>query len=163
MRLLKIVNKIILKICKVFWSLSLPAIIVFFCVYFSSEDNSGDIANLLDEDFNASWTNQVQESSSEINSSSELAGLSWPTNTDLLTGEFMPSKLLQEGLNFLEHDLSSQTDNKDKSKSPVSKQNEKQTSKDSNSTSQVSWLSLFAELDPLANQTVSQSTAADRA
>lgn len=144
---------------RLFW-LSLPDF-NNFCTCFSSEDDSGHIANLLDEDFNPSWT--VQESSSEINSGSDLAGLSWPTNTDLLTGEFMPSKLLQEGLNFLELDLSTQTDNNDKSKNPISKHNEKQTTKDSNSVSQVSWLSLFAELDPLANQTVSQSTAGDRA
>lgn len=134
------------------------------CFFFSSEDNAADTGNLLDEDFNPSWTNQAQESSvTDLNASSELVGLSWPTNTDLLTGEFMPSKLLQEGLNFLELDLPSQADNKNKMKSPTTKLNEKQTNKDSSSTSQVSWLSLFAELDPLANQNVLQSTNGDRA
>lgn len=112
-----------------------------------------NVTNLLDDDFSASWTDQTQESS--VNS--ELAGLSWPANTDLLTGEFMPSKLLQEGLNFLELDLP-QTDNKNEVKSL--KINEKSTSKDSNSASQVSWLSLFAELDPLANQNILQSSTA---
>lgn len=128
---------------------------------FSDDDNSTNIGNLLNEEFNSSWTNEAQESSTETNS--ELVGLTWPTNTDLLTGEFMPSKLLQEGLNFLELDLSSQTDNKEKTNSSITKQNETKLNKESNNTSQVSWLTLFAELDPLANQNISQNTTADRA
>lgn len=79
----------------------------------------------------------------------------------------MPSKLLQEGdLNFLELDLSTKTDSKScaSQKNPVTKNCEGQINKGPSNTSQVSWLSLFAELDPLANQNDGTlSTAVDRA
>lgn len=135
-----------------------------FLHYFSSKNNPTDITNLLDEDFNPNWINQAPESATiNLSAESDLTGLSWPTNTDLLTGEFMPSKLLQESLNFLELDISTQTDNTDEIKNLKTKISEKNCKKDSSNTSQVSWLSLFAELDPLANQNISHNTAGDRA
>lgn len=139
-------------------------------ICFSAENDSTDVSNLLGEDFSASWTSEaLPTSTSDSNASSELVGLSWPTNSDSLAGEFMPSKLLQEGdLNFLELNLSTHTDNKnfakEKLKDTVGKANEEHVNRGSSSMSQVSWLSLFAELDPLANQNDGTlSTAVDRA
>ncbi|GJQ71141.1 hypothetical protein Trydic_g1043 [Trypoxylus dichotomus] len=85
-----------------------------------------ETTSLLGEDYSmSSPTHKTSDSSNGA-----LLDLTWPTATaDFLSGEFMPSKLLQE-------------DDSAKSKSKG----------DGNKATQMSWLSLFAELDPLANQ-----------
>lgn len=66
----------------------------------------------------------------------------------------MPSKLLQESLfNFVEPSINKQSQSEKEDKNKPSKE-----SKD-----KVSWLSLFAELDPLANPPSEGDAAGDRA
>lgn len=115
-------------------------------------DPEEDVSNLLGEEF---YTPPKQESPIEEpkSASSELLGLQWPSNSDLLGGGFMPSRFIQEGkLNF-SADLtptpakvnSKTVEQKDTKEAPIKKKAE-------TTNSQMSWLSLFAELDPLANQ-----------
>lgn len=117
-----------------------------------------------------SWTGEAQQSPvTDSNPSSELAGLAWPASTDLLAGEFMPSRLLQEAnLNFLDLDVPRKAASKDNASErdgdDASKKSEGREKKESKSASQVSWLSLFAELDPLESQNEGGlSAAVDRA
>lgn len=77
-------------------------------------------------------------------------------DTDLLR-DFMPSHLLQEG-NFIFDTSEILNDNAETTKD-VKKVTKNSSEK---SESQVSWLSLFKELDPLANQDA-LSSSGDRA
>ncbi|XP_018318723.1 islet cell autoantigen 1 [Agrilus planipennis] len=92
-------------------------------------------------------TNAIEGSKqSDSTLSSELLSLNWPSENDLL-GDFMPSKFLQEGtFNF---DTLSQ-----KSEEPTPSAIKDDTKKSNDLKSQMSWLSLFKELDPLANQDI---------
>lgn len=94
-----------------------------------------------------------------------LLDLSWPSGNTaqsnlssdfLLGGDFMPSSFLQDLSS-----LSSLTDVKDQTDSVAASGTGKD--KKDKTSSQMSWLSLFAELDPLANQEESSSNLTDRA
>lgn len=135
-----------------------------------SQNNSSGVTNLLGEGFNVDWTEEAPKSiENGSNPSSELLDLSWPMNTNLLAEDFMPSKLLQEGgLNFANLNLATSVDNKNSTEKIVKdksdEKHENQSNKGTSNNSQVSWLSLFAELDPLANQGEAVlSATADRA
>lgn len=102
--------------------------------------------NLLGEDFSPA----VQEEPSENASlSSELLGLSWPaTVSDFIGGEFMPSKLLHDNdLNIAEL-----TAPREMKQEAAKESKEVASKKETKSNVNMSWLSLFAELDPLSNQ-----------
>lgn len=115
-----------------------------------------ETTTLLGEDYSmSSPVHQLKESSNNT-----LLDLTWPTSSsDFLSGDFMPSKLLQEGnmsfdpSNFALDMKSNAQDESSKSKSKG----------DNNKGAQMSWLSLFAELDPLANQDNVTSGTGDRA
>lgn len=120
---------------------------------------------LLGETFYNSPESNVEQSK-DLATSDDLAllDLSWQSGNTaqanpsdfLLGGDFMPSSFLQ--------DLSSLTNltgAKDQADSVAASANKDK--KDITTSSQMSWLSLFAELDPLANQEDSPSNLADRA
>lgn len=140
---------------------------------FSENDDDDDesttnVSNLLGEDFSVSSppaAAEGQSSPSKIDDSkpsSALLDLAWPSsNSDFLGGDFMPSKLMQNDDTFSFHEndddkSNKQIDNNSKSNINVSKQSE------TNKT-QMSWLSLFAELDPLANPDQMENNLVDRA
>ncbi|KAG5874975.1 hypothetical protein JTB14_026376 [Gonioctena quinquepunctata] len=115
-----------------------------------------EVPNLLDGDYSAPPLPQAMSSETDLSKpSSALLDLNWSHNSDFLGGDFMPSKLIQEGsFSFKEASPSKEVSSQekfDKSAAPMS--NEKQ----------VSWLSLFAELDPLAGTANENTSAGDRA
>lgn len=113
---------------------------------FFRESDTSSSTNLLGEDFSRSTQEDLPENASL---SSELLGLSWPaTVSEFMGGEFMPSKLLHDGdLNIVELTAPRET------KSETAKESKEAPSKKEMKTNaSVSWLSLFAELDPLSNQ-----------
>ncbi|KAF5284061.1 hypothetical protein FQR65_LT13607 [Abscondita terminalis] len=115
------------------------------------EKNSTDpteVNDLLGEDFSSVPTSDpfkpvpaVEENVSNLT----LLEMNIPSKEDLL-GDFMPSRLIQEGMfNFNVSDKLDATSKDDKNIPSKIRGNEK-------TEAQVSWLSLFKELDPLANQ-----------
>nr|XP_023018872.1 islet cell autoantigen 1 [Leptinotarsa decemlineata] len=118
---------------------------------------SPEIPNLLDGDYSTPPTEQPTSTETDIaKPSSALLDLNWSTNSDFLGGDFMPSRLIQEG------SFSFPTVSPTKEES----NQEKVDNSASNSAShdkQVSWLSLFAELDPLSGAANENATAGDRA
>ncbi|XP_022910018.1 islet cell autoantigen 1 [Onthophagus taurus] len=110
----------------------------------SPKEDSSETTNLLGEDFSTPTNNETPKT--PLNGT--LLDLSWPSTSDFLGGDFMPSKLLQEGMNFNLDELDKMTE----SKKPTTDQK-----------AQMSWLSLFAELDPLANQESNTPGSGDRA
>lgn len=126
-------------------------------MYFFRDANSLIETNsLLGEDY--SMSSSAQEPIDSTNQT--LLDLTWPTNTsDFLSGDFMPSKLIQDGaINFDigGFPLDGKTNPGEEPSKPKSKG-------DTNKTTQMSWLSLFAELDPLANQDNVMDGMGDRA
>lgn len=110
-----------------------------------------ETSNLLGEDFTSAIPIQNETAGEEEKELSNVAllELNLSTNTDLLK-DFMPSRLIHEGnFNFDRPDADSPSNleatNNTKGVTKKSKTNEK-------TEAQVSWLSLFKELDPLANQ-----------
>lgn len=99
------------------------------------------VATLLDGDFTVP-SEPTQKAAVDISKpSSALLDLNWSTNSDFLSGDFMPSKLIQDNLFNMVEETTNETNDEKNSQKPV------KAPKDN----QVSWLSLFAELDPLAN------------
>lgn len=85
----------------------------------------------------------------------DLNWTSAETSSDFLGGDFMPSKLLQEGsFNFVDEAANKESQHN---------KNEQKVDSSKESKDKVSWLSLFAELDPLANPLIEGSGAGDRA
>lgn len=111
--------------------------------------------NLLGEDFTSSpENNSIAENTSP---SSALLDLQWPTNSDFFNSNFMPSNFILEGnINFKESDVT-----QEEHTSSIDKKENEIPNKDKNNA-HMSWLSLFAELDPLANQDITNSDG-DRA
>lgn len=111
-----------------------------------------ETADLLGENFSLPETAQENVKPEDDKPSSALLDLNWSSNSEFLGGDFMPSKLLQQGT-FDFSDLN------------VVSENEKSGGKTEAPAngSHVSWLSLFAELDPLANPTSENNSAGDRA
>lgn len=101
-----------------------------------------------------------QESSNEVDDtkpSSALLDLNWSANSEFLGSEFMPSKLMQEeSFNFTD------TKNKDGKDGKSNGQLENGVKNEQLTGNHVTWLTLFAELDPLANPTTENNTAGDR-
>lgn len=124
-------------------------------IFFRSIESRPTVSNLLDGDFS------IPESLTSTNPkpSSALLDLNWTSSSenssDFLGGDFMPSKLLQEGsFSFLDQAVIKEyPDNKSGQKHDISKENK----------DKVSWLSLFAELDPLANPIFESSGSGDTA
>lgn len=113
--------------------------------------------NLLGEDFIPSTNSESVENTS-LNS--DLLNLQWPTNSDMFNSNFMPSNFILEGsINFNEPDLI-QAD--DKVEPTETKDNGPKKNLSEKNNAQMSWLSLFAELDPLANQDIANAEG-DRA
>ncbi|RZC37355.1 Arfaptin and/or ICA69 domain containing protein [Asbolus verrucosus] len=118
------------------------------------------VSNLLGEDFSIPTPEQDVPSSDGLNPSSALFDLCWPSNADFLGGDFMPSRLIQEGnFDFNQIDLDKLEENGKESNKPK-KIDAKSNSKNG---TQMSWLSLFAELDPLANPDQESNHSGDRA
>ncbi|XP_017772375.1 PREDICTED: islet cell autoantigen 1 [Nicrophorus vespilloides] len=112
------------------------------------EDDDENVSDLLGESFFNINTEQTTE---ESTNESELSGLNWPmstTTSDFIQQNFMPSQLLQADFD-----------------PAMIKENDKEDSempkKDDKKLSQMNWLSLFAELDPLAQD--ESATSGDRA
>lgn len=104
--------------------------------------------NLLGEDFYSPAKEEIFEQNTLP--SSALLDLQWPTNSEFLGGNFMPSQFIMDGNLDLKDSDPQQNDN-------VLKDNKENKEVPKNikidkTTAQMSWLSLFAELDPLANQ-----------
>ncbi|CAH1992166.1 unnamed protein product [Acanthoscelides obtectus] len=109
----------------------------------SSESEQTEVANLLQGDF-AAPTEQQLEAADLSKPSSALLDLNWSVQSDFMKGNFMPSKLMQEeGFMFMETPLEKEASQKSE-KSPDVKRDK--------SDKQMSWLSLFAELDPLSSK-----------
>lgn len=123
------------------------------------ESQDLQVSNLLGEDFAVAAQEQETPVQDGPNPSSALLDLCWPSNNDFLGGDFMPSKLIQEGnFDFSQIEAAKTEDTKETNDRPkkIAKGNEK------NGT-QMSWLSLFAELDPLANSDQELTNSGDRA
>ncbi|KAJ8948870.1 hypothetical protein NQ318_013524 [Aromia moschata] len=119
------------------------------------KSQSSESQNLLGEDFSESVKEESLSMSDDSKPSSALLDLNWTAGADFLGGDFMPSKLLQENsFDFSTSDPDKEDDNgkHDKKVTKATKINE----------NNVSWLSLFAELDPLANPSMENNTAGDR-
>lgn len=108
----------------------------------SSKDDT-EVSNLLGEDFNPSLPESKAPSivDDKVLTNLALLEMNISSEADLL-GDFMPSRLMQENFFNLPDKFDSVPSNNIPSKL---KGNEK-------TEAQVSWLSLFKELDPLANQ-----------
>ncbi|KAK9881595.1 hypothetical protein WA026_016465 [Henosepilachna vigintioctopunctata] len=119
-----------------------------------AENNSGtpqrDVVNLLGDDFPPLQESPIKDFKqlNNIDSTKSLLDLPSTENNldDLSKDFFMPSNLIQGGFNFTSDDLSKlerTTNNSQKDRKPADKER---------ADSQVSWLSLFDELDPLSNK-----------
>lgn len=118
-------------------------------------NNLNIVSNLLGEDF-LEPSLQSENSQEESKPSSELFNLQWPTNSDFLGGDYMPSRFIQEGtVDFTTTNVIEDTNLKENKKA-VNKENKLQKTRNDKTSSQMSWLSLFAELDPLASQEESE-------
>ncbi|EEZ99938.1 islet cell autoantigen 1 [Tribolium castaneum] len=124
------------------------------------ESQDLQVSNLLGEEFSSPAPEPEPPVQDGSNPSSALLDLCWPSNSDFLGGDFMPSKLIQEGnFDFSQLEMGKTDDNTKENDKPMKgpgKGNEK------NGT-QMSWLSLFAELDPLANADQELTNSGDRA
>nr|CAH7742501.1 unnamed protein product [Callosobruchus chinensis]CAH7752566.1 unnamed protein product [Callosobruchus chinensis] len=107
-----------------------------------SKPEPTEVANLLQGDFSAPTDPQL-EASDLSKPSSALLDLSWSIQSDFMKGNFMPSKLMQED-GFMFMDLPTEQE--------TSQKNEKSPDKNEKNDKQMSWLSLFAELDPLSSK-----------
>lgn len=87
--------------------------------------------------------------------SSALLDLDWSTTSDFLSGDFMPSKLIQNNIFRIVQDNPTEPN--------AETNNQKPSTKPTKENNQVSWLSLFAELDPLANSPLDDTSAGNRA
>lgn len=115
-----------------------------------------EVTNLLGEDFSTKIPDQEAPIS---DGPSALLDLCWPSNADFLGGDFMPSQLIQEGnFDFSQIDIERIENSKESNIKPM-----KQDKRSEKNGTQVSWLNLFAELDPLANPDPAASTSDDRA
>ncbi|XP_076262890.1 islet cell autoantigen 1-like protein [Rhynchophorus ferrugineus] len=125
------------------------------------------IMNLLGEDFSP-VPDPTPTNLDELKPSSALIDLDLSKSTDNFTdffsgsANFMPSSLMQDETSFdlkIEESLAKIKESPPKKtvKSTISKQPKGKTE------SQMSWLSLFAELDPLSNGVTENNEAGDRA
>lgn len=115
----------------------------YFYTFSTNRSETGEISgNLLDGDFTIPSEAVGQMNVDDAKPSSALLDLNWSTNSDFLSGDFMPSKLIQDNL------FDIVKENGDES---VDNSGPKSSKESSTKENQVSWLSLFAELDPLAN------------
>lgn len=115
-----------------------------------------EVTDLLGEDFSAKIPEDEAPTS---DGTSALFDLCWPSNADFLGGDFMPSKLIQEGdFDFSRIDIETIENARESNSKP-----KKQDKRSEKNGTQVSWLNLFAELDPLANPDPVTSSADDRA
>ncbi|XP_065162637.1 LOW QUALITY PROTEIN: islet cell autoantigen 1-like protein [Atheta coriaria] len=118
----------------------------------STEDNKepGISNDLLGEDFTQFQQNQTV---AESTTHSELFGLSWPSasSTNIsdayASSEFMPSTLLQQ--DFLSSMQTQSTPSQEEKNESADKS---KATNEAPKSSQMSWLSMFAELDPLAQE-----------
>lgn len=135
---------------------------------------------MLGEDF-STIDPEIPMTTTDSDNANSLAllDLSWPTtsNSDFLAGDFMPSRLLQEpnygitrnDLDQLEQDnnvlIDKETSNdcSKPSKTSAKTKSVSATTAENSGSALVSWLSLFAELDPLANSQQVTSISSDRA
>uniref|UniRef100_A0A1Y1M9J6 Islet cell autoantigen Ica1 C-terminal domain-containing protein n=1 Tax=Photinus pyralis TaxID=7054 RepID=A0A1Y1M9J6_PHOPY len=113
-------------------------------VYRTTSRDASEVSNLLGEDFTPSMPESKAPAMVEDKALTNLALLEMNISSEAdLLGDFMPSRLMQEE-NFF--NLPEQFDSVPNNNIPSKlKGNEK-------TEAQVSWLSLFKELDPLANQ-----------
>ncbi|XP_060519250.1 islet cell autoantigen 1 [Cylas formicarius] len=116
----------------------------------------GEVSTLLGEDFlpTSSLESNPANDFDESKPSSALLDLNWSPVSDFLgNSSFMPSSLIEQG-SFKFSEV-----NKDITDKQESNQKPNKTKTDS----QVSWLSLFAELDPLASGVMDNNVTGDRA
>lgn len=127
-----------------------------FCFCLFSQSDSTNVTNLLGEDFSSTVENETIDNNT-LNS--DLLNLQWPVNNaDLFNSNFMPSNFIKEGsINFTDTDLLQDHGDDDSNKMEI-KEIKENVAKKNLSDKQVSWLSLFAELDPLANQDIANAS-----
>lgn len=118
----------------------------------NEESQQNDVADLLNADLSdLPLPEQPTTPNNSSKPSSELLELNWGTNSEFL-GDFMPSKLLNEGF----FNIPESTKEKPQEFSQI---NDKLGEIGASNEKQVSWLSLFAELDPLSNAAIENSSA----
>lgn len=110
----------------------------------------------MGENFTLTENKQEPLKVDDAKPSSALLDLNWSANSEFLGSEFMPSKLMQESFNL--------TDSKDKDGSDGKSNGkiENTTKTEQLNGNHVSWLTLFAELDPLANPITENNMDGDR-
>lgn len=118
------------------------------------------VSDLLGEDFSSKKTEEL-ESNNDIHP--ELLDLNWPETSDFLGGDFMPSKLIQGDIDFNNLVSNKEIPSTNKMMETKEIKGDSKKSRSDNSGAQMTWLSLFAELDPLANQDNSLNGTGDRA
>lgn len=114
-------------------------------VFSTNQDENNEMVNLLGDAFSMEniLTSGPSEIVNEINPDRSLLDL---TEDDLLSNDyFMPSILMQKGFNFTSDDLS-------KLEEATTNGDIKMKDDNAKKDAQVSWLSLFEELDPLSNK-----------
>ncbi|XP_066147816.1 islet cell autoantigen 1 isoform X2 [Euwallacea fornicatus] len=141
----------------------------------TSEECEQSTSNLLGNDFAPPPlpTSPIKNESTDLKPSSALLDLdlSFPTDilSDLLenTASFMPSHLMQNSsgldLGSLEDFESSKTDGGITKIDKIGKSKVSLNKSAGKAESQMSWLSLFAELDPLSSGVMENNVAGDRA
>ncbi|XP_028134849.2 islet cell autoantigen 1 [Diabrotica virgifera virgifera] len=126
----------------------------------NEKSDTAEVADLLNADFlNPPPIEQpITAENANTKPSDELLDLNWTSNADFMSGDFMPSKLMQEG--FFNTPIDPTQQNLNNFGQLLDKTGENNATNEN----KVSWLSLFAELDPLANPVLeNNSTASDRA
>lgn len=118
-------------------------------VFSTNQDENNEMVNLLGDAFSMEniLTSGPSEIVNEINPDRSLLDLTEDdSNSDLLSNDyFMPSILMQKGFNFTSDDLS-------KLEEATTNGDIKMKDDNAKKDAQVSWLSLFEELDPLSNK-----------
>ncbi|XP_056648940.1 islet cell autoantigen 1 [Diorhabda sublineata] len=123
----------------------------------NEESRVGDTADLLNAAFLIdSPTEQAPTAdNADKKPSSDLLDLNWSSNTDFMAGDFMPSKLMQEDF----FNIPMTTSKKEENVQDLNNISKKTLQNNMTSENKVSWLSLFAELDPLANPALENNSA----
>ncbi|CAG9864611.1 unnamed protein product [Phyllotreta striolata] len=115
----------------------------------TKESQSSDVGDLLNTDLSElPLPEQPISEDGSLKPSSELLDLNWNSNSEFLAGDFMPSNLLNDGF-FNVADSTNDSQQNSSQSAGNARENGKQ----------VSWLSLFAELDPLSNAAIDNSPA----
>lgn len=116
--------------------------LLIFIFSVNKSESTEDSVNLIEGDFTKTTKETDETKVTDTKPSSALLDLNWSTSSGFLSGDFMPSKLIQNDL----FKIVQENPNESNANATDVKQ-----ANESFRENQVSWLSLFAELDPLAN------------